>query len=71
MYRVQVLNILSPYTCLKCEWYMCAYTRKSLLKIVLVTSMKFGGKGHPNCWGKTVSLSICKGEGVCEYLETS
>lgn len=31
----------------KWEWYMWAYTRKSLLNIVFTTSLKLGGNGAP------------------------
>lgn len=46
----QVLRCASSWSFIitwKCEWYMCAYTLKRRLKIVLTTSRKLGGKGVP------------------------
>lgn len=30
-----------------CEWYICAYTQNSLLRIVFTTALKFEGNGVP------------------------
>ena len=43
----------------KCEWYMCAYTRNSLVKIFRTTSGKFPGKSAPCACGNKASSSTC------------